>query len=1186
MKKNFIDIALPHAGNPHKVFLAMRLTGFFLLVACLQVSAHVGAQTITYSGRNVALMKVFKEIRKQTGYEFLYNSTVLKKDAKIDLKFDHTPLRAVLDDISEKGGFVCDIVGKTIVIWKKAEKTPVESPEITLASIHGAVVDSATGKPLAGVTVMVRGSTIGTTTNANGEFSLDVPDGAVLQVSYLGYTSKVVNVGGRTNIKIQLSAASTGLNQLIVVGYGTQKKVNLTGAVTQISGKALENRPVSNTSKALQGLIPNLNITFGSGKPGQEGTINIRGNTSINGGSPLVLIDGVPGDLDRVNPNDIASVTVLKDAAASAIYGARATFGVILVTTKKATPGETTITYGLNFGWSTQTQSTKFITDGYDEDSLWDASMLSSLGITVTGNTAEDNAELLARRNDKTPNPDRPWVVVKNINGADQYRYYGNFNWWDYFYRKNLPMVEHSLSISTSGKKLNYLFSGEYRLNDGILKVVDDKNRAYTFRSKVDGDLFPWLSIENNTSFYSSQYTGGRSSTFGWGTQLDEFASPSYLPFNPDGTYTYLPGSGPYTIANGNGGDMLYGKSKSKENQYDLRNTLNATVKIGSHVNFVANYTYEMILARDISRIVEVPYSLHPGVVQIMSRFNVDQLSESDNTSFYQVFNAYGTYQNSFGKNDLKATVGYNAEEMKLKQLGASVNNILSLDQNDLALGTGNKDVIGGASSWALLGAFYRINYAFSSKYLVELDGRYDGTSRFKQGSRFGFFPSVSAGWRVSEEPFFKPLKNILNDFKLRASYGSLGNQQVGTYAYIPIMNATTMNYVMDGQLTTYVGQPAAISPTLTWERTETVNGGIDGELLNGRLTFSFDKYVRRTIGMLTAGRTLPAVFGASSPLENAANLKTRGFELSVGWHNSDLHLLGKPFSYHVNVVLSDYKAWITKFNNPSRILSNYYVGERLGEIWGYVIDGMFKTDEEAKAYPVNQDFVNPRRVQAPVGLRDLMAGDLKVRDLDGNDTINLGQNTVDHPGDRKVIGNSQPRFPFGISFSADWGGFDLSVFLQGIGKQDWYPGNDGISYNEAVNFFSIYARPYSSFIPANFKSLMWSPDNPNAYLPRLRGYSAQNGILNMANNRYLQNLSYIRLRNIQVGYSLPAGLLERIYVKNLRFYFSGDNLMTLTKLHSKYIDPEQVASENGSNAGNIYPFSSKQFTFGVNLTY
>lgn len=1062
-------------------------------------------------------------------------------------------------------------------------KPEIISDIIIDITISGIVTDS-TGKPLENVTVTSTEGK-GVTTNVRGEYKITASDNGTLTFSFVGFKTEIIKINKRTNINLMLLSDVSQLSDVIVVGYGTQKKVNLTGAVTQISGKVLEDRPVSNVSKALQGLIPNLNITFPSGKPGQGGQLNIRGNTSINGGAPLVLVDGVPGSIDMINSNDIESVTVLKDAAASAIYGARASFGVILVTTKQAKKGKTRISYGNNFGWSTQTQSTDFITSGYDQAKIGDAAMMSALGRSLTYYTEEDYAELEKRRNDKVENPDRPWVVVQNRNGRDQFVYYGNFDWWNFIYREKLPMKEHHASIATSGEKINYLFSGQYQSRDGILKIVEDNNKTYTFRGKIDSDLFPWLKLGNNTSFYYSKYSGGRSSSFDWGTSIDQFALPSYSPINPDGTYSYLTGLNTYTIGYGVAADMLYGKSKTVNENYAFRNTTSATIKLNKNINLVGNYTYEMSLVENSSRIAKVPYSLYPGTVQIIDRYNSDNLSQNSTLGHYQVINVYSDYQNSFGDHDIKLMAGYNQEEMKTKAMGASVNDLLSESLNDLNLGTGDKTVSGGASQWALLGLFYRVNYGYKSKYLIELDGRYDGTSRFKKGDRFGFFPSVSGGWRISEEPFFQPIKRVLNNLKFRASYGTLGNQQVSNYAYISAMNAASMNYLMNGQTTRYVNVPAAISPYLTWEKTETINFGVDASLINNKLSISFDTYLRKTLGMLTKGRTLPSVFGATEPKENAADLSTKGFELNIGWQDN-FQLKQKPFSYHLGIVLSDYTSKITRFDNPSRLLNDYYVGQNLGEIWGFITDGLFKTNEEANKYPVNQDYVNPRRVQAPVGFRELQAGDLKVVDLNGDNIIGIGKNTVDDPGDRKVIGNSQARFPFGISLGANWGGISFSAFFQGIGKQDWYPGNSGIDYNEAIPFFGPYARPYNSFIPSNFKKLMWSPENPDSYFPILRGYSAQNGILNRPNSGYIQSIAYMKLRNITIGYSLPPSLINKFYLQELRVYFSGDNLFTLTNLDTKYIDPEQVASENGNSSGNVYPFSSKQFSMGVNITF
>lgn len=1051
--------------------------------------------------------------------------------------------------------------------------------------IRGKVTD-AKGDPIPGASVKIKDTYIGTITNNDGSFQLDHQAKEItLVVSYIGYITKEVIAGdGMQNIALDEDAK--GLNEVVVIGYGTTKKINLTGAVSQVTAKDLQDRPVSNLTQALQGMVPNLNITFGSGKPGQSGSINVRGNTSINGGSPLVLIDGVPGDIDRVNAADVESISVLKDASASAVYGARAAFGVILVTTKQAKDGKTTISYSNNFGSKSQLTNTDFITSGYWNAKINDDAMYNALGNTNTRYSEEDYAELWARVNDKTEHPDRPWVVVKkNANGQDMYRYYANYDWHDYLFNDHQPTNEHNISLSGSSEKIQYLISANSTAEKGIWKINTDEYNRYNMRSKVNVDVNKWLKVSNNTRFFKSKYNWhGLEENF---PTVSNNVTPNYLyhfmaayvPKNPDGTLTGYTGINSYSVGYGMHAVMENGKSKGQDGENEFATTFEATVSPFQGLNITGNYTYGQEQYDSYYRAVRVQYSKFPGVLEnyAIGGLNKDQLSESIRSNQYHVYNIFANYEKQLNRHQIKVMAGFNQEERTFKTLSGIGSELLSENLNDLNLATGVPVIGGGASSWALRGAFYRFNYSFADRYLFEASGRYDGTSRFAKNDRYGFFPSFSAGWILSQEDFFKPLTSFINTFKLRYSYGTLGNQDVATYAYISSMGTGQINYLIDGQKLKVINNPAPVSSALTWERSITNNLGLDATFFSNRLTLSGDIYTRKTVDMLTLGRTLPEVFGAAEPKENAADLKTNGFELSFTW-NDKFQLSGKPFSYAIGGVLADYTSKITKFDNPSQLLSSYYVGQQLGEIWGYSYDGYFKTNEEAQAYAkiVNQDPINNRRVQAPTAdLKKLQAGDIKILDLDGNGIISTGANTLADPGDRRIIGNTQPRYTYGFNFTGSWNGFDVAAFFQGVGKRNWYPNL------EAQQFWHVYARPYGSFLPENFAEKMWSPENPNAYFPLVRGYIAQNSELSVANDMYMQDIAYLRVKNLTLGYTLPASLLSKIKVRNLRIYVSGENLFTWTKLDTDYLDPEEVVTDP---TGRTYPMS-KTYSAGIQLT-
>ncbi|UBM60229.1 TonB-dependent receptor [Marinilongibacter aquaticus] len=1053
--------------------------------------------------------------------------------------------------------------------------------------VSGKVVGSDNNESLPGVSVVVKGTTIGTSTDANGQFELTVPSKeSVLVFSFVGYVSQELPVGNESNFNITLLADNKALDEVVVVGYGTQKRVNLTGAVTQVQAEQLENRPLVNMTQILQGMVPNLNITFGTGQPGSGGSLNVRGQTSINGGGPLVMIDGVPGDINRINPADVESVSVLKDAAASAIYGARGAFGVILVTTKTAKNGKSSISYSNNFGWSTPTVSTDFMTSGYEHVKLNDEAFLRATGNTYTRYTEEDYAELEARKDDKVENPARPWIVVKNVNGKDIYNYYGNYDWWNTIFDMTQPSRQHNLNFSGGTDKINYFLSGSIYEKEGIMKINKDKFTSYTLRSKINAQLLPWLKVSNNTQYYDNVYTypgreGGANANF---VAITVHALPAYAPRNPDGTATYNTLKNNYSIGDGLFANLLGGVAGGSKKVHEFRTINAATIDFNKNWNLVANHSYSFYIADDEYRAAPAQYSIQPGILAPVPNYNTDQQSKTfwfDPTS---VFNVYTSYKQTLGKHYFNVMAGINSEQKKHQRLYGARQNLLSQDLSDLNLGTGQQYSSGGSYEYALFGAFFRANYDYNGKYLVEFNGRYDGTSRFGAGRRYGFFPSVSGGWRISEEDFFGNAKNVVNNLKLRLSYGSLGNQlpsnnnSASYYPYISTMPTSQSSWITDNQKLLYVQNPNPIATNLSWEKATTSNIGLDLGLLKNRLNLNADFYIRNTTDMLVPGKVLPSVFGASVPTQNAGDLQTKGFELAISWKDQ-INLAGKPLSYNVSGILSDYTSKITRYDNPNKILSNYYEGEVLGQIWGYSIDGMFQSDEEAAAYSVDQTYVNQRRLSAPGEWSKLQAGDLKFVDLDGDGVISQGANTLDDHGDLKVIGNSNPRYRYGVNLGANWNGFDLSVFVQGIVRRNWYPGNN------ADKFWGPYSRPYYSFLPKNFTDDVWTPENKDAYFPLLRGYVALNsrGELNVANDRYIQNIGYLRLKNVVLGYTLPAKITRKIGVSKARIYISGENLLTATPLRSKYIDPEQIDGD-GTN-GRTYPLS-KTFSTGLNLNF
>lgn len=1155
-----------------------------LLVATL-LACSVGtfAQSLSLKLNQVSVKQAMSQLKQKSGYSFVYEAKDL--DTKKTVSVNASDLKQAITQILQSQDVSYTIQGKSIII-KKGRPAPSKTPQSsTTIKAVGKIVDH-NGEPIIGATVSEVGGKAMTVTDLDGNYSLEVGENNLVAISYVGFTTETFTVDQLRNKEVvKLKEDSKSLGEVVVVGYGTQKKINLTGAVSQINASDIEDRPVANLSQMLQGAIPNLNINFSSGRPGSTGSLNIRGNTSINGGSPLVLIDGFEGNIDRINPDDVESVTVLKDASASAIYGARASFGVILVTTKKGKVGKSEISYSGRFSVSQPTTSTRFETRGYYSAKINDDFFRAYAGKNYTKYTEDDYYQLWIRRDDKTEHPDRPWVITDQRDGRPTYVYYANTDLYNYLYDNSRPTWEHNVSFSGGNETIRYKLSGSYLNERGIVRLQPDRFKKYTFNSSTTIQVRPWLQVSNSTRYYtSSYYFPGYSGINDLFDNAMYSALASFVPVNPDGTAVYQTSLMDYRYAEGRSALLINGFHHNTDIWDDFTTSFEMKLAITKNLSVTANYNFTKHRRTYEKRSDKLLSSKYPG--ELMERtddIGLSRLTESSSDRKYHATNLFATYSQMFSRHhNFNAVVGMNYETMKIKDLLAQREGLLSTELNDFNLAKGDvMNITGGQNRYAIIGSFARINYDYAGKYLMELSGRYDGTSRFKRNERFGFFPSASVGWRISEEKFFTPLRSFIDHLKVRYSYGSLGNQQVvGYYDYLQTIDPSkVLNLSLgEGSKVGYAVVSAPNSAALTWEKVYTNNLGFDVTFFKQRLNITGDFYTRYTKGMLTKGKTLPAVYGAASPKANVADMKTNGWEISIGWKDKT-NLAGKSLQYGISVGLSDYTSTITKYDNPTKLLSDYYEGMKLGDIWGYHIDGFFTSDEEAANYAVDQKAVNAIINVSAGSMKGVRAGDLKYVDLDGNNIISIGKNTADDPGDRTIIGNTQPRYSYGFNISASWNGFDVAAFFQGIGKQDWYPSPHSMA------FWGPYSRPFASFIPRDFMDDVWSEDNPNAYYPRPRGYTAMatNRQLGAVNNRYMQDLAYCRLKNLTIGYSLPAPLLSKVGLTKVRIYFSGENLVTWTKLRSKYIDPEQATESKGT--GKVYPWS-KTYSFGLNITF
>ncbi|MDR0845120.1 MAG: TonB-dependent receptor [Tannerella sp.] len=1052
-------------------------------------------------------------------------------------------------------------------------------------TVTGVVTDTR-GESVIGVNVVEKGTANGIVTDMDGKFSLNVPSNATLVISYIGFSTQEVAVNNRTALTIVLAENSQALEEVVVVGYGTQKKVNLTGAVDQVSSEVFEKRPINNITQGLVGAIPNLNIKLLDGKPTQSPSYNIRGTTSIGqGGNALVLIDGVEGDPRMLNPNDIESVSVLKDAASASIYGARAAFGVVLITTKSASQGKTTITYTANFSSKSPTTIPDHITDSYpwaqnfsDAWSRWNDNGNTP---TAVNKTMSFSPAYLAEIKRRWEDPSLPRIEVDPNTGA--YAYYYSTDWYKELYKDSFFAQDHNVSVSGGNDMASFYVTGRYNGEDGLFRYNTDKYSAYNLRAKGMVQFTRWLQVENNTEYSTMSYhqpvNVGEGDNI-WRNIADE-GNPLLPLLNPDGTLSF---SSAYTV-----GDMYLGKSAADLSQHVFKNKTGAKAEFfDKSLTLRADFSYQNTEYGHQRVRVQVPYSRYEGVTGYTGA-NTNDLQERRSTTAYIATNVYANYIKSINQtHNFNLLAGYNYEQSVYKNVQMQRNGIVYEDAKDINLSLGeNITTTGGYRKWRIAGGFFRVNYNFRERYLLEVNGRYDGSSKFPDSQQWAFFPSVSAGWRLSEESFWHVDPGALSNVKLRVSYGSLGNGSIDPYTFSENFVIKQSERIINGTRPQRTVQPDVVPNSLTWETATTGNAGLDISSLNSRLSFSGDFYRRWTKNMYTVGPSVPAIFGATVPKGNYANLETTGWEVSINWMDK-FPLAGKRFDYNIRFTVSDYKAIITQYYNPEKNLSDYYEGQTLGEIWGYRVEGIFSSDEEIANSPSQSNILNHNT-------RKNYVGDLKFRNLDGDDVIYQGLDRVGDSGDKSIIGNTTPRYVYGITLGADWNGFFLSSFFQGVMKQQWYPSSES-------PFWGQYNRPYNDY-PRWQEDKMFRPElqNFDAYLPLLVGYVAQNGngMLRLKNDRYLQNVAYIRLKSLNVGYTLPKKIVAKVGANDIRVYVSGENLCTWSPMYklTRDIDVTSIYgagsgqtelnsdSAGGSGDGFNYPML-KSVSFGLSVNF
>ena len=1025
---------------------------------------------------------------------------------------------------------------------------PTFNSDIVQQSVSGTVAD-IDGNPLSGANIIEKGTTNGVTADFDGNFTISVTDRkAVLVVSYLGFATKEVPVNGLTNLSVILEEDAAGLEEVVVVGYGTQKKINLTGAVSVTSAEALEDRPITSLGQGLQGLLPNLNINFSDGAAGTGASFNIRGFTSTNGGGPLVLVDGVVMDPNILNPNEVASVSVLKDASAAAIYGSRAAFGVVLITTKKGNKNaKPMVEVSHNYSLNKPTEIPDLVNSLQLVQFREEKSRNLGTGDPFNAETKE---RLTAYFNDPNNNP----AAIINPNDPTKYIYVGNTDWFETIFANSNPISQTNVSIRGGSDNLSYFVSAGRLDQEGILKYGNDSYTRSNIRGKFDFNVTNWLELNLNTVFTRTN----KDAPFtypGVGTLWHDLTRKNiFIPIeNPDGTNTESP------LA------LLKDGGRDKTQTNDSWVTVGGVIKPLEGLKINGSYSFNAYNQHRKQHKKMVERFEGPSELNAASTVHTTPtaLYLNDEINDYYAINIYADYEKTFAEDHyFKAALGFNEESKSFGFTNSSNTNLLTDELPSLNLTTSTATASEFNISWGLQGYFYRLNYIYKDKYLIELSGRYDATSRFPKADRWAFFPSVSAGWRISNESFFEGLKPVINDLKFRGSYGSLGNQSLDPdnldfFPYLPTLNSFRPGTILNGNRPLSLGRPALVSSSLTWETATTKNIGLDASLLSSRMQFSFDYYEREVVDQLGPATALPATLGTGAPQANAVESITKGWEFEISWRDR----IGE-LDYNIGFNIADSQGEITKYDNPTKSLSAaFYEGQKIGEIWGYETNGLFNSREEYLSSGL--DYSNRTGLQ-------IEGGDVWYVDQDGNNMIDNGVVTVDNPGDLKIIGNSTPRYTYGISMGSRWKNFSIDVFMQGVGKRD-LDLNGGLFWPDENGTPQVNHLDY------------WTENNTNGYWPRVLGN--QGGFNYATSDRYLQDFSYLRMKQLTVNYALPKVLMEQSFIESANIYFSGQNLFEFDNI-IKGFDPE--VSRNGFNgwgSGKSYAFA-RSYSLGINFTF
>lgn len=1125
MKKLFLSESLPKKDSGRKqICRVMKLTASFLLLcSCFAFAGHANSQNakVSLNKKHARLEEVLDEIERQTDYLFISNRHVdLKQKVSVDV--NEESVNDVLKKVLKNTDLTYNIEGINIILRRRSEKHSLQVIQ-QVHKITGTVVDKA-GLPVIGANVIVKGTTNGTVTDVEGRFSLEIPENAVLLVSYIGYVEREMQVGDESALSIILQEDTQALEEVVVVGYGTQKKINLTGAVESISSDVIEDRPIKSVADALQGTALGVTVTSAAGQPGEFSKIKIRGDASLNSDGALVLIDGMPGDLNQVNPQDIENISVLKDAASSAIYGARAAEGVILVTTKSGKSTKTRVEYSGNISFNTPTRIPESTTAA-------EHARLSNLAFTNAGLAPNFTEEAINAINNHS---------TVSIPKGNNWIYTADMDWIDLMMDRSFQQ-QHNLTVSRSQESLKYLFSAGWLDQDGMFSEYGPDNfDRFNLRSNVNLDIVKdKLNLDSRITF--SRMDQRYHPKFGeWTIPYITFiqAGPNMPIYDTNGNYArYRMQANPIQALREGGEGKEFTNVVDGIFTLSYKPITDLTLKAVGGARFTSKEISEWRRAYG-------KYGPNGLVSMAAGQSGDNNLTLTKDNTRYFTGQLLAEYSKSLGSHDFKLLGGWSAEMEYYSMLSGKRLNIVGNELPALDLGaTDGWSNDGDETHWALLSGFMRLNYAYASKYLFEANFRADGSSRFSSRNKWGIFPSFSIGWRITEEDFMKE-QNLFSNLKLRASWGQLGNQNgLGLYDHIA-------QYVVDGyypfknELAQWAKLSQLPSETRSWETVEMKNIALEMGFLDNRLTVTGEYFHKRNKDMLV-NIEVPSVIGIDVPTGNYGELVVKGWEVSIGWRDQI-----KDFNYFVSFNLADRKDKLVdygvEYTGFTAGVDQKVQGYSIGSIFGFETDGYFQTSKEAQEAPAFN-----RAIQD--------AGDIRYIDQDGDGKISA-------PNDLVYLGTTQPRYEFSFHLGGSWKSIDFSALFQGVGKRNFYL--DGEVFQPFRDSWSNYSYTYFSDY--------WTPENPNALLPRLYAGTKHNY---QYSSHWLQNAAYIRLKNLQVGYTLNPEWTRKVKIEKLRVYFNGENMFEFSKMF-RYFDPEL-----NKVAGYMYPIM-RNYSLGVNVVF